>query len=185
MSIVYIAMVKADSVSPLNEINFVIRPLFRTMKCLNSITRSAEGKCMVFVDEFGWVYQSWKSFVQETLYPDTLIVAPEVGVFTRREDTGVVRLFYFKAPKTAEEIKKEQSWNTAMTIGGLGSAAVLGAASVFPVTAPFIWGAAIVGGIVSLVSTAKSVSQLQKRNAHEQSIRLGDREARAHWLAVS
>lgn len=81
-----------------------------------------------------------------------------------------MRLFYFKAPKTAEEIKKEQSWNTAMTVGGLGSAAVLGAASVFPVTAPFIWGAAIVGGIVSLVSTAKSVSQLQNRNAHEQSI---------------
>ena len=184
MSILYIGLVKEDSLDPLGEVDYMVRPLFRTMKCLDKHSRSAEGKCMVFVDEFGWVYQNFSAFMSETLYPAMCIVTPVLGVFSRNND-GRVRLFSFKAPKTAKEIKIEKWANIGMTVGGLGSAAVLGAAAVFPVTAPFVWGAIGVGALVGTVSGSLSAGKLWKRNKHEQSISLGDKESRAHWLAIT
>ena len=169
---------------PLQEVDYMVRPLFRTMKCLDKANRSAEGKCMVFVDEFGWVYQSFGAFAAETLYPATQIVAPVRGVFSRNND-GQVRLVYFKAPKTAAQIEAEQWTNIGMTVGGLGAAAVLGAAAFFPVTAPFVWGAIGVGALVGTVSGGMSAAKLVERSKHEQDIGLGDRESRAHWLAIT
>lgn len=186
MSIVYIGLVKEDASgrSALNAKDFVIRPLFRTMKCLDRATGQATGKCCVFVDEFGWVYPNWKSFRHDTSYPDVLIVSPECGMFTRK-DNGDVFLDVFKAPKTAEEIEKEKWTNVGLTVGSLGSGALLLGSAFFPVTAPFVWGAVAVGGAVAAITGYQSVAKLVKLNYHEQDISLGDREARAHWLAIS
>lgn len=107
-----------------------------------------------------------------------------LGVFSRNA-RGDVKMFYFEAPKTAEQIEKEKWTNVGITVGGLGSAAVLGTAAFFPVTAPFVWGAVFVGTVVGLVSGANSINQLINRSNHEQSIGLEDKEARAHWLAIS
>lgn len=184
MSIVYIALVKTGSPSPLRALDFITRPLFRTMKCVDPETRSAEEKCMVFVDEFGFVYQNWEDFKLNTLYPDTIIVAPALGVFTR-SCRGIVQLTSFQAPKTAAQIEREKWTGLGLTVGGLGSAAVLGTAAFFPVTAPFVWGAIGVGTVVGLVSGANSAQELFKRNKHEQDISLGNKESRAHWLAIT
>lgn len=186
MSIVYIGLVPRDpsGKSPLNSTTYFIRPIFRTMKCLDRYTRSAAGKCMVFIDEFGWVYPNWASFKANTNYPDTDIVAPELGVFSRN-DMGIVKLDAFTAPHTAEEIEKEKWANIRMTVGGIGSAAVLAGASVFPVTAPFVWGAMGVGAIIGVVSGYNSALRLAKLSHHEQDISLGSSEARSHWLAIS
>lgn len=163
----------------------MIRPLFRTMKCLDRYTGSAEGKCRIFVDEFGWVYQNWNYFKTQTLYPDTMIVAPVVGVFRRNEESGDVRLEIFKVPKTAEQILKENGIRTGLTVAGVGLTGVLVSAAVFPVSAPIVVGAAVVGSVVGAVSGVISAFKLWNRYKHEQSIGLGHKEARAHWLAVS
>lgn len=140
---------------------------------------------MIFVDEFGWVYQNWNYFKTQTLYPDTMIVAPEVGVFRRNEESGDVRLEIFKVPKTAEQILKENGISTGMTVAGLCSTGVLASAAVFPVSAPIVAGAAVVGSVVGAVSGVISTLKLWNRYKHEQNIGLGHKEARAHWLAVS
>lgn len=185
MSIVYIALVKTDSLSPLTEQDFLIRPLFRTMKCLDPKTRSAQDMCMVFIDEFGWVYQNWRAFVGETCYPDTLIVAPTFGIFSRC-DLGTVQLFYFRAPRTAKQIEREKWTNVGMSVAGLGSTAVMVTAAFVPLTAPLVWSAAAVGWTVSLMACVNSGSELWNRYRHEQSIdALEDRVARAHWLSVT
>ena len=63
MSIVYIGLTKCNNgKSPLHSTDYIIRPLFRTMKCVDRKTKSTADKCMIFVDEFGWVYPNWKSF---------------------------------------------------------------------------------------------------------------------------
>lgn len=187
MSIVYIGLVKggdSSGRSPLNSPDYLIRPLFRTMKCVDRETRSATGKCMVFVDEFGWVYPDWRAFKEHTIYADSDIVAPEMGIFTRNTTNGRVQLDSFRAPNTADEIEMQKWKDRGLTFGALGSAAVLAGAAVFPFTAPVIWGAAAVGVAVGAVTGYNSVAQLVKRNYHEQAITLGDREARAHWLAI-
>lgn len=184
MSIVYVGLVNESSLDPLAEVDYVIRPLFRTMKCLDPCTRSAKDKCMIFVDEFGWVFQNWRTFTQETLYTATMIVVPVSGVFLRK-DNGQVRLSYFKAPKTAAEIEKERYQNIGLTVAGLGSAGVLGAAAFFPVTAPFVWGAIGVGSLVGVVTGVSSIKALLNRADHEQSNALSDKEARLHWLSVT
>lgn len=184
MSIVYIGLVRESSLDPLAEVDYMIRPLFRTMKCLDPYTRSAKDKCMIFVDEFGWVFQNWRAFTQETLYTAIMIVVPVSGVFLRKDD-GRVKLSYIKAPKTAAEIEQERYQNIGMTVAGLGSAGVLGFAAFFPVTAPFVWGAIGVGTMVGVVTGASSVKQLFNRADHEQSIALSDKEARLHWLSVT
>lgn len=185
MSIIYVALVKnVPGASPLNATDYIIRPVFRTMKCTDWTTGKSNGKCMVFVDEFGWVYQNWVEFMQNTLYPDTMIVAPERGVFMRN-NSGTVQLIYFPAPLTAAQIESRKLFNVGLTVSGLGATSVLVGAAFFPVTAPFVWGAAIVGGVVAAVSGAQSVSELVRRNTHEQDISLSDEEARAHWLAIS
>ena len=169
---------------PLQEVDYMVRPLFRTMKCLDKATRSAEGKCMIFVDEFGWVYQNFGDFAAETLYTATQIVVPVLGVF-KRNNYGHVCLFSFKAPKTAKEIESEQWKNLGLTVGGVGSALVLGAAAFVPVTAPFVSGAAGVGAAVGAIRGVQSAGKLRDRSRHEQDIGLGDRESRAHWLAIT
>lgn len=185
MSIVYIGLVKGDEAgsSPLNSTNYMIRPLFRTMKCIDRETRRAANKCMVFVDEFGWVYPNWKAFKEHTIYADTYIVAPELGVFSRKA-CGDILLDVFRAPRTAEEIETQKWTERGLTIGAIGSATILAGAAVFPITAPIIWGAAAVGVTVGAVTGYNSVSQLVKRKYHEQDINFGNREARAHWLAI-
>lgn len=185
MSIIYIGLVKGDNAgsSPLHCSNYLIRPLFRTMKCIDRESRSATGKCMVFVDEFGWVYPNWRAFKEHTIYADSYIVAPAMGVFTRT-DQGHVQLDMFRAPNTADEIEMQKWKDRGLTIGALGSAAVLAGAAVFPFTAPVVWSAAAVGVFVGAVSGVNNISQLVKRRYHEQDIGLGHREARSHWLAI-
>lgn len=117
MSIVYIGLVDKSSMDPLSEVDYVIRPLFRAIKCLDPYTRSTRDKCMVFVDEFGWVFENWKAFVKEVHYPATMIVAPTNGVFTRSQqprDYGRVKLFAFKAPQKAWTI----DWGRWATMAG-------------------------------------------------------------------
>lgn len=106
-----------------------------------------------------------------------------MGVFMRK-DNGDVKLDIFRAPKTAEDIEMQKWTDRGLTLGAVGSATILAGAAIFPFTAPVVWGAVAVGAVVSAVTGYNSVSQLVKRNHHEQEISLGNREARAHWLAI-
>ena len=118
-----------------------------------------------------------------TLYHSTTIVAPVEGVFSRNV-RGDVQLFSFGAPKTQEMIDREYFGNMAMTVGGLASAGVMGAAAFFPVTAPFLWGALGVGTTIGCVMGYNSASELLKRKRHEQDVSLMHKDARGHWLAI-
>lgn len=184
MSLVFIGLVKESSLDPLSEVDYMIRPLFCTMKCLDPITRSAKDKCMVFVDEFGWVYKNWKAFTEETLYPATQIVCPLNGVFMRSDD-GRVKLYYFKAPMTSKQIERKRWSELSMSVGSLGSACVLAASVTYPIAAPYIIGAVGVGTTIGLLCGATSVKRLFHRAGHEQSISVYDKDSRAHWLTIT
>lgn len=187
MSIIYVALVPANPNRigfPMYATDFVVRPLFRTMKCINPSTRSARGKCMVFIDEFGLVYHNWKDFVENTKYPDTTIVAPRLGVFDRSETTGEVQLISFTAPRTAEIVEAEQIIETGMTNLGLASLGVFVASILFPIAAPIVTAATYIGTGVGVLSATRSVGTLMEQNHREQDISFTSEHARGHWLAI-
>lgn len=59
---------------------FLIRPVYRIPKCYRK-TQNHTNCCVIFVDEFGRVYQSWMDFLRKNKYGNCLIVAPKNGFY--------------------------------------------------------------------------------------------------------
>lgn len=161
MSVTFIGLVKPPHRDPLYAENYIIRPLFRILKCMDQHTESAQGgKCMVFVDEFGWVYKNWADYQANTQYKDTIVVAPTAGYFSRQG--GQVQLTHFIVER----------------VPGL-SPIVYAAVAAVGVFNPYV------GIGLGITAAIKSAGALRDIHAHEQDIfEMRDSEIRQHWLSI-
>lgn len=96
---------------------------------------------MIFIDETGRVYQSWKHFMLENVYNPCVIVAPSKGVFNMDRD-GKVKLEFFTAPSSTVGAKLLTITDKTATVTGISaSACVIGGmatVALLPVAAPIV-----------------------------------------------
>ncbi|TMW51893.1 hypothetical protein DOY81_003022 [Sarcophaga bullata] len=181
--IFYVMVTKdTDFNTALDSTEFSCHPVFRCKKCDNQ--SNSKDCCMVYIDETGRVYQNWKSFIEENVLPAGTMVAPRKGIYNFDANNKVI-LDIYSTPSGSPGAKFMSAAQTGTAVAGIGAACVpIAAACALPVAAPVMAAAGIVGLGVGAFSSITSAMNLVDRKKHEQSIDMGNREARSSYLGI-
>ncbi|EDV95887.1 uncharacterized protein LOC6558374 [Drosophila grimshawi] len=187
-AIIYVLVTsEKDPELALESTSFSCHPVIRTRKCMwEDNSDNSDSCCMIFIDEHGRVYPNWRQYIFNNTLPRGTMVAPSQGIytFTKDQDHGV-HLMLSATPASRVNRQILNAGDSIATVGGLAATVPIAAALAFPVAAPILLTATLVGVSSAAYSTVRSVGRLFDRRQHKQSISLVDNEARNSWLNVA
>uniref|UniRef100_A0A1A9WDG7 DUF4781 domain-containing protein n=1 Tax=Glossina brevipalpis TaxID=37001 RepID=A0A1A9WDG7_9MUSC len=178
-SIFYVAVTSQERAISATE--FSVHPVFRIRKCV--VEGDSRNCCMTYVDEIGRVYQNWKSYIDENVLPPGTMVVPHLGVYSYRNREVLLDICTTPNGQLGATVMRQAQ--TAGSCLGLGAAIVPIAALAFPIAAPVMAAASVVGVAVGTMSAIASAGNLIDRSNHEQSTDITDRDARGSWLGLA
>ncbi|XP_030560885.1 uncharacterized protein LOC115762701 [Drosophila novamexicana] len=184
-AIIYVLVTpETDPELALHATSYSCHPVIRTRKCVREDSENSDNCCMIFIDEHGRVYANWRQYVYNNTLPKGTMIAPCQGIYrlTNDEDNGV-HLMVHATPASKRALLK--AGDALATVGGLAASVPVAAALALPVAPTILLAATVVGVTAAAYSTVRSVSCLNDRRQHGQSISLLDNESRNSWLGVA
>ncbi|XP_069701501.1 uncharacterized protein [Periplaneta americana] len=152
-------------------------PIFRIPK----VTK--ESSCNQFVDSNCRVYKDWNDFLKSNMLPRCTYCYPQNGVYDGDENDKVL-LEFGDTPACKFSSRLCSVLDTTSTVVMVGGMAVSAAAIFTTVAAPLAAATAVGSVATGVYGTGRSAAALADRGAHQQSVGLGDAEARSCWLSV-